>query len=150
MRVGIVASKEYKDEGQLESIHDLSELHYNAIVSGEQLEVVSMFDGGHAGNLAVQNLCKKYKLPNKQIKVDWNDLHATAVLIRNNYYGEYNLLAGQNATDEVIRYVTEDNGVMIVMDDRTPETKDTIKICKLAEVKTIIVKLEPIKKAKKK
>jgi hypothetical protein len=150
MRVGIVASKHYVDNGKLEGLDDLSKLHYESITSNDPLEIVSMFDGGHSGNLAVEKLCKKHKIVNKQIKVDWNDIHATAVLIRNNYYGEYNLLAGQNATDEVIRYVAEDDGTMIIMDDRTPETKDAIKICKVAGVKTIVVKLDPVKKEKKK
>jgi hypothetical protein len=150
MKVGIVASKHYVDNKQLEAVNELSKLHYESIVYGDPLEIVSMFDGGHSGNLAVENLCKKHKIANKQVKVDWNDLHATAVLIRTNYYGEYNLLAGQNATDEVVRYVAENDGVVVIMDDRTPETKDAIKICKLAGVKTVIVKLEPIKKVKKK
>lgn len=151
MRVGIIASKNYIDTGQLEHLTELSRLHYETIAVGDVFEIVSMFDGRHAGNLAIIDLCKKYNVRNHLVKVDWNDLHATAVLIRSNFYGEYNLLAGQNATDEVIRYVAEDNGVMIVMDDRTPETKDAIKICKVAGVKLITVKLEPVKtKAKKK
>lgn len=150
MRVGIIASKHYTNASQLESIHELSEAHYESIVSNDPIEIVSMFDGGHSGNLVIQNFCKKYNLKNKQVKVDWNDLHATAVLIRTNYYGDYNVLATQNASDEVIRYVAEDSGMVIVLDDRTTETKDAIKICKLAGVKLIIVKLEPVKKEKKK
>ena len=150
MRVGIIASKQYVDVGQLESLNDLSKLHYESIVYSDPLEIVSMFDGGHSGNLAVEKLCKKYKIANKQVKVDWNDLRATAVLVRNNYYGEYNVLAGRNAVDEVVRYVAEDNGSVIVMDDRTTETKDALKVCKLSGVNTIKVTLEPVKKKVKK
>jgi hypothetical protein len=139
----------------LENYEFLREVCFN-IIAGEQytrdipntdIEIVSGNNKGGADFFG-EKFAKQYKLQIKLFPADWNDM-TPPVLIGTNFYGDYNKLAGLNRNIKMVDYLSESpDSICIAFDMDNPGTKDTIKKCKKAGIKTYQIKCLDMKNMK--
>lgn len=124
----------------------ISKEQYEREIDNKRLEIVSgnnAMGADYYGEL----LSKKYLQREATLfPADWNDMNPP-VIIGNNFYGEYNKLAGTNRNQKMAKYVLDGGaGILIAFDAEESKprtgTKDMIKIAKKAKIKTYHIKCE--------
>lgn len=124
---------------------------YMREIPNKELEIVSGNASTGADHLG-ENFAKKNNLALKLFPADWNDMSPPCI-VGNNYYGEYNKMAGTKRNQQMADYLVEKGtGIWIAFDaeEKNPKTgtKDMIRISKKAGIKTYHVKCENREKLK--
>lgn len=145
MKVIICGSRKLEDyEFLRKTCFDIiAKEQYDKGIPNKDVEIVSGNNKGGADFLG-EKFAKQYNLQTKLFPANWGDM-SSPVLIGTNFYGDYNKLAGMNRNTKMVDYISEfSDSICLAFDMETPGTKDTIKKCKKAGIKTYQIKCSDI------
>ena len=133
MKIIISGSRDFTDRDFLfsECLEIIAKLQYKHEIALPDVEIVS----GHnprGADYYGERFAEKYGIKTKLFPANWNDITTPPVIIKSNFYGSYNALAGKNRNEQMANYATKDDiGVLIAFAvNASPETKNMVSIAK--------------------
>ena len=143
MKILICGSRTFEDYNFLDKTMTdiISKNQYDLEIPNKELEIVSG-NNPRGGDYQGEKWSRKNNISLKLFPADWNDM-SPPVIVGQNYYGAYNKLAGINRNEKMVQYILGfENSICIAFDMDTAGTKDTIRRCKKAGIKTYQIKLD--------
>ena len=133
MKIIISGSMDFTDRDFLfsECLEIIAKLQYKHEIAMTDVEIVS----GHnprGADYYGERFAEKYGIKTKLFPANWNDITTPPVIIKPNFYGSYNALAGKNRNEQMAKYATKDDIAFLIAFcvDKSPGTKHMVSIAK--------------------
>lgn len=145
MKIIISGSENFTDKDFLFTtcLDIISEIQYKHEVPLSDVEILS----GHnpkGADYYGERFATAYGVKLKLFPANWNDITALPVIVRHNFYGPYNALAGRNRNEQMVQYATQGNvGFLIAFSvDKDSGTKHLTSIAKKYGIQVFLYEFE--------
>lgn len=145
MKIIISGSRDFTDRDFLfsECLEIIAKLQYKHEIALPDVEIVS----GHnprGADYYGERFAEKYGIKTKLFPANWNDITTPPVIIKPNFYGSYNALAGKNRDEQMAKYATKDDIAFLIAFcvDKSPGTKHMVSVAKSYGIEIFLYEFE--------
>src|SRR5258706_3775844 len=135
MRIIISGSREFENYHIFNTnvLNIFSEIQYKKEINPNDFEIIH---GGAYGTDKLGNkFADEYQLKKKIFEADWHNFEPPVFVKHNDFFGDYNALAGRNRNMKMFDYARFDNPILIAFwQNNSKGTKDMIDIAKRGSV----------------